>query len=95
MRIKVRDWQRDWIRDNGRTDELEVIIAKSDGDEIYCGNFAGIPKYELDKKVKAEGQILDPQDWKGLGPSGWLYKNGSLWRQPDGIQQIKNNTPLL
>ena len=59
MRTKVRDWQRDWIQDNGRTDELEVIIAESDGAEIYSGSFVGIPEYELDKKVMVSGRILD------------------------------------
>ena len=48
MRTRVRDWQRDWIRENGRTDELEVIIAESDGAEIYSGSFVCIPEYELD-----------------------------------------------
>ena len=59
MRIRVRDWQRDWIRENGRTDELEVVIAESDGAEIYSGSFAGIPEYELGKKVMVSGRILD------------------------------------
>lgn len=59
MRTKVRDWQRDWIQDNGRTDELEVIIAESNGAEIYSGSFVGIPEYELDKKVMVSGRILD------------------------------------
>ena len=59
MRTKVRDWQRDWIQDNGRTDELEVIIAESNGAEIYSGSFVCIPEYELDKKVMVSGRILD------------------------------------
>ena len=59
MRTRVRDWQRDWIQDNGRTDELEVIIAESDGAEIHSGSFVGIPEYELDKKVMVSGRILD------------------------------------
>lgn len=59
VRIRVRDWQRDWIRENGRTDELEVVIAESDGAEIYSGSFVCIPEYELDKKVMVSGRILD------------------------------------
>ena len=59
MRTRIRDWQRDWIRDNGRTNELEVIIAESNGAEIYSGSFVGIPEYELDKKVMVSGRILD------------------------------------
>ena len=59
MRTRVRDWQRDWIRDNGRTDELEVVIVESDNAEIYSGSFVCIPEYELDKKVMVSGRILD------------------------------------
>ena len=67
MRTRIRDWQRDWIRDNGRTNELEVIIAKRDGDEIYSGSFAGIPEYELNKKVMAEDRILDSTKPERIG----------------------------
>ena len=46
---------------------MEVIIAKRDGDEIYSGSFAGIPEYELNKKVMAEDRILDSTKPERIG----------------------------
>ena len=62
MRITVRDWQRDWIRDNGKTDEMEVILVDRNDNELYCGSFIGIPEKLLERTVAEHGVILSSTD---------------------------------
>lgn len=63
MSETLKDWKRDWIKENGQTHDLEVLINDSKLDElapyIYEGSFVDIPEELLDKKVIRCGQILE------------------------------------
>lgn len=63
MRETLKDWRRDWIKENGETHELEVVISSSKLDnfvpDVYEGSFYDIPDYLLDKKVVKSGQIIE------------------------------------
>ena len=63
MRETVRDWQTDWIEQNGETDDLEVIIEDSGMEElsryVYKGSFSNIREDLLDRKVIESGQIIE------------------------------------
>lgn len=63
MRETLKDWQRDWIKENGKTHDLEVVIKDSKLDEleqcIYEGSFVGIPKKLINKKVVKCGKIIE------------------------------------
>lgn len=63
MRETVRDWQTDWIEQNGETDDLEVIIEDSGMEElsryVYKGSFSNIREDLLDRKVIESGKIIE------------------------------------
>lgn len=63
MRETIRDWQTDWIKQNGKTNNLEVIIEDSSLEElsryVYEGSFTNICAELLDKKVIESGQIIE------------------------------------
>ena len=67
MRTTVRDWQRDWLRDNGQTDDFEVVLSEDSGAEIYSGSFKNIPDSELDKDVLYWGRIADSSAPERIG----------------------------
>ena len=67
MRTTVRDWQRDWIRDNGQTDDFEVVLSEDSGEEIYSGSFKNIPDSELDKDVLYWGRVADTSAPERIG----------------------------
>lgn len=68
MRETISDWKKDWIQNNGLTDELEVIIkdgslktssySSDEGPSIFEGSFAEIPDHLLNKKVIESGKIV-------------------------------------
>lgn len=63
MRKTLKDWKRDWINENGKTHDLEVLIKDSNRDEfasyVFEGSFVDIPEELLDKKVIECGRIID------------------------------------
>ena len=63
MRETLKDWKRDWIEENGETNELEVVVKDSKLDDfapyVYEGSFVDIPEDLLDKKVIDCGQIIE------------------------------------
>ena len=63
MRETVRDWQTDWIKQNGTTNDLEVIIEDSSKESlsryVYEGSFSNIRKDLLYRKVIENGQIIE------------------------------------
>lgn len=66
MRETVKDWRNDWIKSNGKTVGLEVIIRRLEKNVnwrgVYEGNFADIPEEYLDQKVIEHYQILASTD---------------------------------
>lgn len=55
----IRDWKDEWIKTNGKTDDLEVLIRYNNEDEdIYEGSFVDIPKDLEEKKVINYSKIL-------------------------------------
>ncbi len=65
MRQTIGDWKKEWIKTNGLTNELEVIIQDShpdDGISLYEGSFANIPDKLLEKKVIKFSQIVASSD---------------------------------
>lgn len=67
MRVRVSDWKRDWIKENGETDEFEVIIMNLEDKEIYAGSFRGIPTDLEDHQVIENARIIDSSDPKRIG----------------------------
>ena len=62
MRETVRDWQRDWIKTNGETNDTEVLIDIGEDTfkpYAYEGSFKDIPEELLERKVVRSGKILD------------------------------------
>lgn len=63
MREILREWQRDWIKENGETHDLEVVIKDGKLDDlascIYEGSFVDIPDELLDKKVIDYWRIVE------------------------------------
>ncbi len=55
MRKSIRDWKNFWMKTNGETDGLEVVIEDSKRDNfascVYKGSFKDIPEDLLDNKV--------------------------------------------
>lgn len=59
MRETVGEFQEEWIKTNGETDGLEVLLQTEDSDYyLYKGCFAGIPEEFLDRKVLRYGQVM-------------------------------------
>lgn len=67
----VRDWKNKWIKINGETDELEVVIQDSNKDNfapyVYEGCFKDIPKELLDRRVIESWKIIDSSEPERVG----------------------------
>ena len=63
MRETIKDWKKEWIETNGKTEDLEVLIKDSSLDDfapcIYEGSFVNIPESLEEKKVIEWGQVCD------------------------------------
>jgi len=61
MRETVKEFKDEWIETNGKTDELEVVIADSkiDSSYIYEGSFVNIPIELEDKSVIDYAKIIN------------------------------------
>lgn len=64
MRETLADWRKEWIKANGETHELEVLICEDEPNGVdplvpyvYQGSFADIPQKLLDRKVVGSGKI--------------------------------------
>jgi len=54
----IKDWKDEWMKTNGKTNDLEVLIRYNEDENIYEGNFVDIPKDLEEKKVINHSKIL-------------------------------------
>ena len=71
MRTTVRDWQRDWIRDNGQTDDFEVVTA---GRKSIPAALKISRTVSWTRMCFIGDGLLTHRLRSGLGPIGWLYR---------------------
>lgn len=64
----IKDWKDKWIKTNGKTDDLEVLIRyNNENEDIYEGSFVDIPKDLEEKKVINYSKILTSTISKRIG----------------------------
>lgn len=62
MKETIRDWKNAWVKNNGHTNKLEVVIRCNGQDEqsdcLYEGSFRRIPEKYLKEEVVSSARII-------------------------------------